>query len=872
MTRLLLSAIAALAFVPAPRALPAQERGAGSLSAPPTGAGALGEAIAALPVSARVLLIGAHPDDEDNRLVAWLSRGRHADMAYLSLTRGDGGQNLIGPELGEALGVVRTEELLAARRVDGAAQYFARAADYGFSKSADEAFRHWPHDSILGDVVRVVRAFRPHVIISVFSGTTNDGHGQHQAAGILAREAYDAALDTVRFPRRPFGTAWTPLKFYRLRSYWGNTGATLRYDAGEVDPLVGRSYAEIGAISRAEHRSQAQGSLQPKGAVIGSLRREASRVNEGTAPESERSLFDGFDAGYSRLIGRLGCTGADAAVDTLVRAFADLRRATDLFNPSGSVEPLARIAELIERAEPRSAECHTSDTDVIASLATLRTRVSDALRVAAGVVALATVAREEAIVGRPLPVRVTVYNRGDAPVELLGVQASSANVGYFSASEQPVRIDPDSALVRDLDFSSRDVTQPYWLSAPRRGDMFAIMRATPATTELATVKLMLRVAGRGRFVVETPIAHRSADQVRGEINRPVAFVPAISVTTDQAVQYARAGAPLERVVNVRLRSADTLPREVRVSLALPRGLRADTAARTAMLPGYGTERTLRFTVRGTPSVGRHEVQVVAESNGERFTRGYQLVDYPHIRPQRIYRDAAFTLQAIDVALPPRATIAYIEGAADASAPALRQLGLDVTVLEPERLGTERLSRFTAIVVGPRAYESHPALVSQNGALLDYVRRGGTLVVQYGQQEMQRPGIMPFAIALERRADRVTDEASEVRITDPEASVLRWPNRITAADFAGWVQDRTLYMPRTHAAEYRAPLSTNDPGEPANDGALLVARHGEGVYVYTTLAFFRQLPAGVPGAARLFVNLLAAGAGGETPAAAGGNRR
>src|SRR5690349_7301034 len=264
------------------------------------GATAIAHAVQGLGNTTRVLMIGAHPDDEDTRLVTWLARGRHVETAYLSLTRGDGGQNLIGNELYEALGAIRTEELLAARRIDGAKQYFTRAFDFGFSKTIEDTYKFWPKDTILGDVVRVVRAFRPHVIVPVFSGTPRDGHGHHQVSGILAREAFDAAADTVRYPVKGFGAPWSTPKLYHQRTYFNNEGATYTYDAGEYDPVLGMSYAEIAARSRSQHKSQAFGQLEPKGAIVGSLARERTRVNDGTPASQEKSIFDGIDTSWAR--------------------------------------------------------------------------------------------------------------------------------------------------------------------------------------------------------------------------------------------------------------------------------------------------------------------------------------------------------------------------------------------------------------------------------------------------------------------------------------------------------------------------------------------------------------------------------------------
>jgi hypothetical protein len=392
--------------------------------------------------------------------------------------------------------------------------------------------------------------------------------------------------------------------------------------------------------------------------------------------------------------------------------------------------------------------------------------------------------------------------------------------------------------------------------------MFAtasVVNSESVATRGPIVRVQLSVGVTSGYGVEldVPVVYRYADPIRGDVSRPLAFVPELSVTLDRAVGYAPARTPLVRQVRVQVRSAATSSRDVRVSLQLPRGLRVDSATRSLTLPEYGAVRSATFTVRGELPAGRHTITAVAESNGRRYASGYTAIEYDHIRPQRLYRDASVAIEAVDLKVPPDAVVAYIQGVGDNSAPMLQQLGLRVTTLNPGDIPKTDLSRFNAIVVGTRAYESNDALVANNPALLEYVKQGGTMVVQYGQYEMTRPGMMPYPITLARPADRVTDEASAVRILDPKARVLTYPNAITEADFAGWIQDRSLYMPRTHAGGYAGVVSTNDPGESPNDGGILVAKYGAGTYVYTTLAFFRQLPNGVPGAARLFVNLLAA---------------
>ncbi len=842
----------------------------------PRGAAELAQLVDGLAMTARVLVIGAHPDDEDTRLIAYLARGRHAETAYLSLTRGDGGQNLIGNELGEALGAIRTEELLAARRIDGGRQYFTRAYDFGFSKTAEETFRHWPRDTVLGDVVRVVRTFRPQVIIAIFSGTPADGHGHHQVSGILAREAYDAAADTVRFPTRAFGPAWSVGKFYRNTSYRGGETATLRYDAGAYDPVLGRSYAEIAAISRSQHKSQGQGTPERKGVSIVSMRREATRVNEGTPANQERDLFDGVDTTIARVRGGVptarGAPAGAAAFDSVAPAIADARAALDLRQPSRDAPALARVARLATAFEPdRMMNAPAASTtpaqargDLEATMAVLARRATDALAAATGLVAEVTVPRPVVASGDTVPVTLTIYNRGRAAVALRGVGLSEDD-GERGARSSRLRVQadslrPDSALTVTRTARVTGASGPWWLARPRIDDLFGVLPDGRSEEEhaphFATLSGAVAVADGLLALGGTPV-YRAVDPVRGEVDRPAAVVPAVSVTLDRAVQYARANVPLDRIVTVHLRSASTSARTASVRLALPPGLAADSASRTVTLVGSDARAAVDFRVRGTLRPGRSVIRASAESNGERFAAGYQLVDYEHIRPQRLYRPAETALEAVDVALPAGANVAYVPGVSDNVAPTLADLGLPVTVLDSIALGAGDLSKYTHVVVGPRAYESNPALAASNARLLDWVRRGGTMVVQYGQYEMTRPGVMPYPITLARPAQRVTIEDSPVEVLSPVAPVLATPNRIGAADWAGWVQERSTYMPETADPRYRTAVAIHDPGERPNANGLLIAPVGRGTYVYVTLALFRQLPAGVPGAARLVANLLAA---------------
>jgi LmbE family N-acetylglucosaminyl deacetylase len=732
----------------------------------------------------RVLWVAAHPDDEDTQLITWLSRGGRAETAYLSLNRGDGGQNLIGNELGEQLGIIRTEELLAARRVDGAHQYFTRAYDFGFSKTPEETFSHWPKDSLLADVVTVVRAFRPHVIITTFSGTPRDGHGHHQVSAIIAKEVYDsAAADTVRFPVREFGPPWTPLKFYRSARFSPGEGS-LRINVGEYNPKLGKSYAEIAAESRSQHKSQGFGTLQRKGVVWDFVRRDGSRVNVATAPKDERSIFDGLE--------------------NLVQSASD-----------GSDPMLAEPSVAVEAIADRQT------------------------------VALGDSAR----------LTVTVYNR--SPIQI------TARPDWAGApAGSIIAIAPDSSYRWATVVRGTEVTQPWWLATPRNGDLFS-PRIGPLSEDEREKQswLGIVVCGNGESCVKhrTPIVYHFADPVRGDVQRPLAVVPPIAVTLDHPLELARAGVPFDRFFSVTLRSGLMSRKPVTVTLSLPSGLVADSARRTVQVDSAGT-RTVTFRVRGKLAPGAHVLAATAMVDGVTSHIGYVPIDYEHITPERQYRDAAVTIRALDVAVPRNLTAAYIPGVGDNVAPALKQLGIPVTIIQPSEIPAAQLSSFTTVVVGPRAYQASRELIDNNQYLLAYARNGGTLVVQYGQYEMMAPGMMPYPITINRPHDRVTDEKAPVTVLDPSSRAFSYPNRITPADYEGWVQERSLYMPRTFDPSYHPLLAMNDPGEPPNRGAILVAPFGKGMYVYTTLAFFRQLPAGVTGGTRLFVNLLSLGDG------------
>ncbi|HEX6252347.1 MAG TPA: PIG-L family deacetylase, partial [Gemmatimonadaceae bacterium] len=753
------------------------------------GAAALANALAFLrPEVPRVLYIAAHPDDEDTRLITWLQRGGYAEVAYLSLSRGEGGQNVIGEELGDALGVLRTQELLTARRIDGADQFFTRGYDFGYSKTADEAFTHWPRDSLLADVVKIVRAYRPHVLVSTFSGTPRDAHGQHQVSGILTRDAFDFSADSVRFPVSEFGAPWQPLKVYRLATFSG--GATLGVNVGEYDPLSGRSFMEIASDSRSNHKSQAYRRNARLGVVWDSLKREVTLVNAEQPAEEERSLLDGVPgaADAARWIAR----GTDGSALLSV----ELQRAESAI-------------PLIVGYTPRDAA--------------ERRRYDRAAVLAAGIVLEALPARPYVAVGDTVTVTYTLYNRGGVRVQL-----DSAAAGFPEDW-----IEPGSAATWRSVLRPERVTAPWWLQAGRRADLYAAPVSTVPEAERQRdhwAQALVSIEGLAVPArLSAPLVHRQSEGVYGDLLTPLAVAPGLTVTPERDLWYARAGIPFERDVNVVVRSSFPGDTRATVRVLPPAGLVAEPAEREVTLNAGALQQTVTFRLRGTLEPGSHRAAIEATVGSERFATAVQVVNYEHIDPQRLYRPSEVRITAVAAEVPAGLTVGYVTGMADQGPHVLRELGVPVTQIAVADLPRVDLSRFTTVVVGPRAYEANPDLIRQNQRLFEYAAAGGRLVVQFGQYPMANPGILPFPITISRPPTRVTDERAAVTFIEPGAPELTYPNAITQADFEGWVQERGLYFAQKWGPQYDALLSSHDPGEEPKTGGLLIASHGEGRY-------------------------------------------
>ncbi len=838
----------------------------------------------------RVLMIGAHPDDEDTELLTVLVRGMGAEAAYLSLNRGEGGQNLIGPELGEALGLIRTEELLAARRLDGARQYFTRAYDFGYSKTIDETWKHWPRDTVLKDVVRIVRRFRPQIIVTVFTGTPRDGHGQHQAAGWAAMEAFRIAGDSSRFQelfREEGLVPWAPMKLYRSARF-DTAATTLTLNGGIVDPAVGKSFHQIAMAGRSLHRSQDMGQLQGIGPSQVRLALVEDRTGGGPG------LFGGIDTalvamplGERRSAESAELVRASQAEPGLLRFVAridSLRAARG--SPARRRVLLARAAADLDAAVARPPQASSAERGVYYTRGIEQEDQLAHLNAAAwhlaGVVFDAVIDDDRVVPGQMLRWMLSSWNTSEESRMTAMRAAECIPLADCRAPDrEPVAhsVAPGQVSTDTIDYQVSDdqpPTTPYFLRLPRNGDLYQwpeersdqarITGGLPygepfeSPTFLGSVEVNAGEADSLGAARSTEAVYRFNDQARGEVRRPVTVVPRVDVKIEPAVELwsTKSGAPHKFTVTLTHGGRDSTSGTV--SLQLPRGWPA-VAPQRFKFAREDERATLDFLVKAPLKMRTDsgDIRVVArDAEGTVYGVGVFTVDYPHIRPRAYVKPAVAMLRMAPLTLPRLVRVGYVRGAADQVPEALASVGVTMVLLSPETLERGNLSRFDAIVVGPRAYETDSALVANNRRLLDYARRGGLVIVQYQQHRFFTSGFAPYPMKLGGPGvshDRVTDEKAPVRILAKAHPVVRGPNRLTSGDWLGWVQERGLYFPRSWDARYQPVLETQDPGEPPQKGGLLIAPVGQGTYVYTGLSFFRQLPAGVPGPFRLFANLL-----------------
>lgn len=797
---------------------------------------------------AGTLYVAAHPDDENTALLSWSATERGYRTAYLSVTRGDGGQNLIGDEKGPLLGVIRTQELLAARRIDGAEQMFTRAIDFGYSKNPAETLAIWGHDAVLADVVWAIRKFQPDVIVTRFPTNGDGGHGHHTASAMLAEEAFVAAADATKFPEQlKFVSPWQARRIFWNRFSWRPVdpndpalAKSLRIDLGTFNPLLGRAYTEIAAESRSEHKSQGFGSAERRGSIINYFE------PRGGEP-AVKDLYEGVDTRWARY------PGGEKVGDLLQRA-ADT---FDMKNPQASLPLLLQAHAALEqlRANPDWSLSRKP------WLEQKKHELLEAIRECAGLAIDVAAAESTISAGQKLPVSVTVVNRSDYPFRLSMVASLFANPskapGTKLENNKPVKTDlvlevPDAAFR----------TQPYWLAQPPSKGLYTVadqqLVGRPDNPVEIPIHVSLDDNEMNTLIFSVPTVFRVTDPVQGEIVREVDAVPQVAAKLGSNVYVFPDAKP--RPVSVTMRSfANTDTKiDATVSLALPQGWKAEPPSVPVTFSGKGAEGSALFNV--TPTAGESTGVLRAEVKiGElKLSEAITDIEYQHIPAQRVIGGA--TAQAVRADIKRKGSrIGYVMGSGDDVPNVLRQVGYDVVLLSDADLDRGDFSSYDAVVTGIRAYNTRKRLKAAQPRLMAYVENGGTLVVQYntsnglGDLVVDTAGPYPFKIS----RDRVTVEESPVRLIDPAHPLLNVPNKITAADFQGWVQERGLYFTNEWDAKYTPVLGMSDPGEPEKTGAELYAKHGKGAFIYTTLAWWRQLPAGVPGAIKAFVNRVSA---------------
>jgi len=805
--------------------------------------GEIHEGIKKLNFLGSALYVAAHPDDENTRLIAYLANELHAHTAYLSMTRGDGGQNLIGPEIRELLGVIRTQELLAARRTDGGHQFFTRANDFGYSKHPDETFDIWNKEEVLADVVWTIRKWQPDIIINRFDHRSpGSTHGHHTGSAMLAMEAFDLAGETYVYPDQlQHLDTWQPTRQYFNTSWWFY-GSQERFqkadktnlssiDVGVYYPIKGKSNTEIAAESRSMHKCQGFGSAGTRGSS-----QEYVEFINGERPADKNDLFSGINTTWSRVPG-------GAPIGKIVSAIDE---AFDYTDPAAVMPLLLEAYEKINALEDgywkrvKLAE------------------IKDIIQGCMGMFLEATADASSATPGEEMEISLEMINRSDVKALLKRVQLQP--IGFDSTLN--LSMDPNQSykLFQKITFpEDMNTTNAYWLNKPAKLGMYTVedqlLKGLPETPREFRVVFEIAV-GSATFEVTKEVVFKRTDPVKGEVYQPFEITPPVFVNISEPVYIFASEAPQTISLTLKAGKADI---KGSVDLGLPEGWRSEPAQAEFGLGLKSAETSILFKVY--PPAGASEGRFspkVSLDNGQVYSRSLVTIAYDHIPTQTVLQEASSRIVKLD--LEKRGDrIGYIMGAGDAIPQSLEQIGYQVDLLSDADMDPSNLKKYDAVIVGVRAYNTNLRLRFHQDKLMSYVEQGGTMIVQYNTSrglKVPSEEIGPYPFKLSR--DRVAAEKAEVRILKPNHSVLNFPNQITNKDFEDWVQERGLYFPNEWDPAYTAILSSNDPGEDPKNGGLLVANYGKGHYIYTGYSWFRELPAGVPGAFRIFANLISIG--------------
>ena len=788
------------------------------------------------------LYIAAHPDDENTRLISHLSNDVLARTAYLSLTRGDGGQNRIGPEITELLGVIRTQELLSARRIDGGSQFFTRANDFGYSKTSKETLDLWNKDDVLSDVVWVIRNFKPDIIINRFDHSTQRRtHGHHTSSAMLSVEAFDLAGDKNVYPeqlklvdlwqpsREFFNTGWW---FYGSRDNFAKADKSnlVAVDVGGYLPHLGKSSTEIAAESRSMHKSQGFGATGSRGTQM-----EYLELIKGDLPKDKENIFDGINTSWSRV---KGASHIEALISNVLTSY-------DFLRPYRSVPELLKIKSEIQGISDKHWKV-------------IKSKEIDRIILAATGMFVEFVANEPyANPGDEVIFRLEAINRSPLEIELASIVSSVLEMNVQLNKSMPKN---QNERFEYAQIVSKEILEsnPYWLNKPGTIGMYNVdnqdLIGMPENEAAIAFDVVLLVEGEP-ISFKKDLVYKYNDPVKGEVYRPFTIVPKVSLSIDEDVYIFPDQQAKEITIKVKSLSNDL---SGNLSLCTGKEWKAHPDQYKVSLSKKGQEAFYSFKVKGPVGQNANVISpIFTDENDQAFTKEVVEIVYDHIPLQTVVRNAEAKTVRIEIEKEGN-KIAYVEGAGDKVAESLRQIGYQVDEFHPEDLTSTSLESYDACIVGIRAFNVHRELKLKNQILFDYAKKGGTVIVQYQTSRGGLKGTDLSPLPLELGQARVTDEYSEVIFESPDHPILNYPNKISREDFEDWVQERGLYFPREWHVDYAAVLAMNDKGEDLAKGALLVAPYGEGHYIYTGISFFRELPAGVPGAYRLLANLISVG--------------
>ncbi|MEO6902599.1 MAG: PIG-L family deacetylase [Bacteroidia bacterium] len=797
-------------------------------------AGEIALALQKLNTVGSVMYIAAHPDDENTRLLGYLANERKLRTGYLSLTRGDGGQNLIGKEQSELLGLIRTQELLAARRTDGAEQFFTRANDFGFSKNPEETLAIWNKDSILSDVVFAIRKFKPDVIICRFPTTGEGGHGHHTASAILALEAFDAAANPSKYPEQlKYVAVWQAKRIFWNTFNFGTTNTTspdqLKIDVGVFNPLLGKSYGEIAAESRSMHKSQGFGSAKQRGTNI-----EYFKLLKGDSVKTD--LFEGIDMTWNRL---KGAEKIGQLITNCIKNFNPLL-------PEKSIPELIIVYKKIQTLDESNTLTKQWKLKKTADLETL-------LTACAGLWMEANTDDYIGIPGENVKINAQIVKRNNVDVKLNNISylhQTDTSLTLSLKTNEFVSFKHTAKLASTLSYSN-----PYWLREPHTVGLYKVndplLIGQPENKSMTSVVFDINIQGLP-LKIQRDLVYKYTDPVKGEVYRPFEVLPPATINSaEQVVLFSDSAKKMVQFI-VKANAQNTTGK---VDIKAPEGWNVSIRNPEFKLANKGDEAIIDALVSSNKNAANGKLQASVLINNKVYNKSIKRIEYDHIPYEFILSDAETKLVNIDIKKT-GTSIGYIPGAGDDIPTCLKQIGYTVTILTDELLSNGDLSKYDAIVTGIRAYNTNERLQIHYAKLMDYIKNGGNLIVQYNTNNRIGPvvakiGPYPFTIS----RDRVTDENAEVKFINYKSSVLNYPNKITTNDFDSWIQERGIYFATDLDKNYEPIFEMKDPGEKASDGSLIIAKYGKGNFAYTGLVFFRELPAGIPGAYRLFVNLL-----------------